>query len=194
MTEVRQLAARMRRLAEGGRPVLVAIDGRCASGKTTLAALLQAETGCNLLHMDDFFLRPEQRTPQRIRTPGGNVDYERFLSEVLLPLSRGVPFAYRPYDCKTQALAATVPVEPKPFAVVEGAYSCHPVLRNYYNLRVFLDVDAGLQRQRILARNGKERLPEFTNRWIPLEERYIAALGVRECCQLSFQADGAAGR
>lgn len=28
--------------------------------------------------LDDFFLRMEQRTPERLREVGGNVDYERF--------------------------------------------------------------------------------------------------------------------
>ncbi len=35
---------------------LIAVDGRCAAGKTTLAAQLQKDLGCNVIHMDDFFL------------------------------------------------------------------------------------------------------------------------------------------
>ena len=42
---------------EKGR-VLVAIDGRCAAGKTTLALRLQEKLGCPLFHMDDFFPAP----------------------------------------------------------------------------------------------------------------------------------------
>lgn len=37
--------------------------------------------------MDDFFLRIEQRTPERMTEVGGNVDYERFLETVLFPVS-----------------------------------------------------------------------------------------------------------
>ena len=51
-------------LSRQGR-VLVAIDGKCASGKTTLAARLAECYDCNVFHMDDFFLRPEQRTEER---------------------------------------------------------------------------------------------------------------------------------
>lgn len=36
-------------------PLLVAIDGRCGSGKTTLGFYLQELFDCNLFHMDDFF-------------------------------------------------------------------------------------------------------------------------------------------
>ena len=50
--------------------------------------------------MDDFFLRPEQRTAQRLAQSGGNVDWERFQAEVLIPLRQGISFSYRPYDCR----------------------------------------------------------------------------------------------
>ena len=70
-------------LPQDRQPLIVALDGRCASGKTTLAALLQQQTGCSVVHMDHFFLRPEQRTRERLEQPGGNVDYERFLACLL---------------------------------------------------------------------------------------------------------------
>ena len=54
--------------------VVIAIDGSCTAGKTTLAAHLATKYDCNLIHMDDFFLRPEQRTAERFAEPGGNVD------------------------------------------------------------------------------------------------------------------------
>ena len=73
--------------------VLVAIEGGSASGKTTLGELLQNVYGCPVFHMDDFFLRPEQRTEARFAQPGGNVDRERFLEEVLIPLREGRPAA-----------------------------------------------------------------------------------------------------
>ena len=66
-------------------PLVIAIDGRCAAGKTTLAARLKDERNCNVIHMDHFFLQQEQRTEKRLKEPGGNVDYERFVKEVILP-------------------------------------------------------------------------------------------------------------
>ena len=73
-------------LQQKGR-LIVAIDGRCGSGKSTLAARLERELRCSVFHMDDFFPRPEQRTAERLSQPGENVDHERFLAEVLLPLA-----------------------------------------------------------------------------------------------------------
>lgn len=72
------------------RPILVAIDGRCGSGKTTLGEYLKGQLDCNLFHMDDFFLRMEQRTPDRMKETGGNVDYERFYETCLYRSKEGI--------------------------------------------------------------------------------------------------------
>lgn len=58
-------------LIQEKKHLLIAIDGRCASGKTTLAAYLQKAFRCNVIHMDHFFLRPEQRTSERMNQLGG---------------------------------------------------------------------------------------------------------------------------
>ena len=42
--------------------VRLAIDGPCASGKSTLAKTLADIYRCPVVHMDDFFLQPHQRT------------------------------------------------------------------------------------------------------------------------------------
>ena len=65
-----------------------AIEGGSGSGKSSLSKMLEERYDCNVFHMDDFFLRPEQRVPERFMEPGGNVDRERFLETVLLPLSK----------------------------------------------------------------------------------------------------------
>ena len=175
---------RIRALAAAQPRVLIAIDGRCAAGKTTLAASLQAQLVCNVFHMDDFFLRPEQRTPERLRQPGGNVDFERCLTEVLRPLRAGAPVTYRPYDCCTQQLRAPVQVEARPFNLIEGSYSCHPALWDLYDLHIFLSVGPEEQRCRIVARNGERMLPMFTNVWIPMEETYFAQFRIAERADL----------
>ena len=174
-------------LATGEGRAVVALDGRCASGKTTLAARLARERGWSVVHMDHFFLRPEQRSPERYAQPGGNVDYERFLEEVLLPLRRGERPVYRPYDCHAQVLRPPVPFDPGPVVLVEGSYACHPALWDHYDLRAFLTVDPGLQRERIAAREGAESARVFRERWIPLEERYFSACRVEERCDYRLE-------
>lgn len=164
---------------------IVAVDGRCAAGKTTFAAHLQASCDCNVFHMDDFFLRPDQRTEKRLQEPGGNVDYERFLQEALMPLHMGHAVAYRPFDCKTQSLGEPVEVQPRLVNIIEGSYSCHPALWAYYDLHIFLDVEPSEQLRRIALRNGSD-WKVFRDKWIPLEERYFQTFQVKQNCELTF--------
>ena len=180
----------LRKLAElradrGSGTVLVAVlDGRSASGKTTLADQRQRVTGAAVIHMDDFFLPGELRTSERLAEPGGNVHYERFAEEVLHFLRKREPFSYSVFDCGEMALGEERLVPGGELRIVEGAYSCHPEFGEYMDLRVFCDVESEEQERRILARNGEEMLGQFRERWIPLEERYFAAYGIREQAEI----------
>ncbi len=176
------LIGAVRTLLETRPRVLIALDGRCASGKTSWAARLQARYGWQVAHMDHFFLRPEQRTPERYAQPGGNVDWERFLEEVLRPLREDRPAVYRPFDCARGALGKPVRLEPGPVTVIEGAYACHSALWDYYDLRACMTVGPEEQLRRVAARNGQAAAERFREKWIPLEEQYLSALRVEERC------------
>ena len=167
------LITRINDLLKTGRRIVIAIDGNCTAGKSTLADALQKEFDCNVFHMDDFFLRPEQRTAERYAQPGGNVDYERFREEVLMPLLDEREFSYRPFDCGSFTLLEPVTVEPKQLNIVEGTYSQHPYFGDIYDFKVFLSVSPGLQQERVFKR------PAFLHRrffeeWIPMETVYFA--------------------
>ncbi|MCF0145155.1 MAG: phosphoribulokinase [Eubacterium sp.] len=164
----------------------IAIDGRCASGKSTLAEQLCQALPCTVFHMDDFFLRPEQRTAQRYAEPGGNIDHERFLSDVLEPLKTGSPFSYRPFDCHSMTLGEPVFVEPAEIIIAEGTYSCHPALWTHYDLHIFLSVSPEEQESRIRSRDPAQA-EQFLKKWIPLEERYFAAYAEQAEYDLRFQ-------
>lgn len=170
-------------MAERGVQV-VAIDGRCASGKSTMARQLCAITGAGLVHMDDFFLPKELRTLGRLQEPGGNVHYERFLQEVLPQLGRGEAFSYRRFHCGRMELGESRLVPAGRIRVVEGAYSCHPLFGSYMDLRVFSDVSPKEQLARIARRDGGDALEAFRTRWIPMEERYFKAFGIRDRASL----------
>ena len=170
------------------QPMLIAIEGRCASGKTTLADRLEKKLKCNVIHMDHFFLRPQQRTKKRLSEPGGNVDYERFLEEIILPFKKGKPFSYREFNCKSMDFVSEIQVEPNRLTIVEGAYCCHPQLWDFYDLRVFLNVEQEEQLRRIKGRNGEKASITFRNRWIPLEEQYFTAYHIAERCDYVFES------
>lgn len=163
---------------------ILAIDGFSGAGKSTLGAALAAHTGANLLHMDDFFVPMAQKTEERLQMPGGNVDWERFLAEVLIPIKKGMPFSYRPFDCQSQSYKETVTIAPMPLNIVEGSYSHHPALRGYMDRTVFMDLTPLEQVNRILQRNGEAQLQRFVNEWIPLENAYFRAFQIKEQADL----------
>lgn len=170
-----------------GKPILVALEGGSASGKTTLGEKLRGIYDCPVLHMDDFFLQSHQRTAHRLSTPGGNVDHERFLTEVLLPCRSGKTVHYRRWDCRSQSLQPPVDIPPAPLTIVEGAYSCHPALREHYDLTVYLSISPALQRRRVEQRNTPDFQQRFFNTWIPLEQRYFDAFDIPGHCDLTLE-------
>ena len=174
-------------LLKTGRQIVVAIDGNCTAGKTTLASVLEKEYDCNVFHMDDFFLRPEQRTAQRYAEPGGNVDYERFREEVLVPLKKGTAFSYRPFSCKTFSLSNAVEVTPKALNIVEGTYCLHPYFGDVYDLTLFLSIDPQLQRERIYQRPA-HLIERFFTDWIPMETGYFGAFQIPGSADVRLQA------
>lgn len=186
-TDYARLTAEIRRLLAEKSRVIVAIDGRCGSGKTTLAARLQQELAAAVFHMDDFFLQPHQRTEERLHEAGGNADYERFLAEVLAPLTAGKTVTYRPFSCAKQALEPAVTAESRPLTVVEGSYACHPTLWQHYDLRLFLTAAPEEQLRRIRSRSGEEKARVFAQKWIPLEERYFAAFDIEQRCDMVLE-------
>lgn len=174
---------RLNQLQQQKNKIIIAIDGRCASGKTTLASRLGMELNANIIHMDDFFLRPEQRTKERMQEPGGNVDRERFLEEVLLPIQSDSSISFRPYNCHTGGFKDKITLSPKNISIVEGSYSCHPALWNYYDLHIFMSVSKEEQIKRIRTRNASS-LIHFQQKWIPYEEYYFTFYHIMEKCEL----------
>ena len=166
-----------------GRQCL-AIEGGSASGKTTLAAVLQSIYGCAVVHADDFFLQPHQRTEERFSQPGGNLDRERLLEEVLAPLSKEEIVRYRRFDCGAMALGQWEELPDTPLTVVEGAYSMHPELADYYDLSVFLEVSAEEQANRIHLRNAPAMAQRYLNEWVPMENRYFETFAIKARCDL----------
>ena len=164
-----------------GRPFIIAIDGRAASGKSTLAQQLSELLGADVIHMDDFFLPPALRTRERLSEPGGNVHYERFAEEVLPYLKSPAAFSYRIFDCSKMDYEGERFIGNKPIRIVEGSYSHHPKFGRYADLFVFSDVDEEEQMRRIHLRNGEEKAQMFAEKWIPMEERYFAELEVKKC-------------
>ena len=121
------------------KPLVLALDGRCGSGKTTLANTLARQFPASItLHTDDFYLPPAQRIRGWEKTPCANMDLDRLRDEALRPAYAGQPVAYRAYSCREGAFLPPAQLPAQPLVILEGSYSHHPLLRPYETLRVFV--------------------------------------------------------
>jgi len=180
------LGTRLEELLSVGKPVVLAIDGRAASGKTSLAERLAGKYQARVIHLDDFFLPRELRTQERLAEPGGNLHYERFIDEVLLALRTQGSFNYQAFNCDLMTLGNLRNLPSAQLSIVEGAYALHPKLGSYYNLSLFLSCPLEIQLARVKIRNPN-KLEEFQTHWIPLEEVYFQAFGIAELVDFTIQ-------
>lgn len=169
-----------------GEVTVVAIDGRAASGKSTLAKMLAEVIGASVVHMDDFFLPPSLRTKERLEKAGGNVHYERFKEQVLPKLRQKDGFEYGVFDCSVMEMGGNRKIDAASVIIVEGSYSAHPAFGEYYDVLVFASVDEEEQKRRILSRNGEKLLEMFISRWIPMEEKYFKEFLVEKKAHVHF--------
>jgi uridine kinase len=190
MTELEHIMRRIREKKKPGERFLISIDGRCAAGKTTFAGELGEKLECAVFHMDDFFLSSDLRTKERLDTPGENVDHERFLKEILIPLRKGEErITLHAFDCKSQSFMPPAYIPAGEICIIEGAYSNHPDLWDYYDLHLFMDISPEGQQSRIRKRNGEDGLEVFLKRWIPLEEKYFMHYNLKDKCDYSFTTE-----
>lgn len=155
---------------------IVALEGRCASGKTTLAKKMASRF--TVIPIDDFFLPDDLKTEERLKELGGNIHYELVVS-TLKDLKKAMDnndthFTYLAYDCsRKEFYSKEVKLCDK--VIIEGVYSSHPLFSEYIKYIAFLDVDKETQMERINDRELKDR---FINEWIPLEEEYFTRLEI----------------
>ena len=169
--------------------VAIAIDGRCASGKTSLAKVLSQRLVCTVFHIDDFYLPREKQTEERLRQSGGNIDRERFLNEVLSPALNGKTVSLKAFDCKTQGYKPSVEIQPEKVVIIEGSYSCHNDFYALCDLHIYLTISPEMQKERIVKRNGEEGYKIFESKWIPAEEKYFNEQGIENKCELVFETE-----
>lgn len=176
-------------LLQKGKPILVGIDGRCGAGKTYFTEVIKRLYPCRVIHMDDFFLPMEKRRENWHKIPGGNMDFNRFQTEITQPLQQGKAVTYRPYDCGTGKMTAALQMEPQKLTVVEGSYSHHPSLKLTYDLKLFFTCAKDVRKKRLREREGSY-FRMFEERWMPMEEMYLERFSIEEKSDMQIDTSG----
>ena len=164
--------ARTRRTVSGrGGPLVVAVDGRSAGGKSTAAdRLADASPGAVVVHTDD------------IAWHHGFFDWDGLLVEgVLTPAARGEAVSFRPPAWVERGREGAVQVPAGTSVVlVEGVGSSRSSLAPWLDATVWVQSDAdeayrrGIERDIVLGRIRTEAVA-FWDEWMAVEEPFLAA-------------------
>ena len=143
----------------------IGVDGKGATGKTTLAGRIAAALpGSVVVHIDDF-ARPDLQGWER----------DRFVRQVLQPLLAGRPGRYQRWDFDHNVGAEwhTVPVSVP--VVVEGVSATDERLGVPWDFTLWVEVPYRVRLARALERDGPERMDRWLNDWMPSEDAYEEA-------------------
>ena len=180
------------RVADGlGAAPRIGIDGPGASGKSTLAAgLVEVLPEAVLVEGDDFY-RPESDAGRSGSAAGGLFDLPRLVSQVLLPHSQGEEIRYQRFNWDTGVLGGWISRPGGRPLIVDGVYSTHETLRDFYDLRIWVNAPRAVRLARGLQRDGEEARSMWADVWMPAEGRYIADQAPQDYAHLVFDGSGA---
>ncbi len=171
--------ASLRRLNRRHRTLLVGIDGRGGSGKSTFSRQLETTADdVTVVEFDNFYRPSHDRNARAVGGDteiGGNFDWRRLRDQVLLPLSEDEVATYQRYDWIADQLADwhTVPLDG--IVVIEGNYSTRQELFDLYDFTAWIDAPHEIRLKRGLLRGGEDTRDRWLTEWMPEEDRYIRA-------------------
>jgi uridine kinase len=162
-------------------PLVVAMDGHGAAGKSTIAGLVATATGATLVHTDDFFASPV-RAAGADRTAGGPreaeqalgryYDWRRLRTQALQPLREGRAASFRRFDWdRGRGLDGTVRAAPGDVVIVEGVFSAAPVFSDLVGRSVFVDTP---EPERLRRLRGRITPEEWDDDWLSAERAYFS--------------------
>jgi hypothetical protein len=144
--------------------VLIGVDGRSGSGKSTFAAqLARTRERVAVVHTDD------------IAWHHSFFDWHELLVDgVLSPLRRdGPPVRYRPpaWEARDRAGCVEIPADAE-VVLVEGVGACRRELEPWFDATVWVQSDPHLAYRRVVAR-GDDPI-EFVDEWTAQEIPFLA--------------------
>lgn len=181
-------------IRDRSEPVVVALDGRSGSGKSTAAAAVAEAMGTggdarpvvSVIEGDLFYgggssaawdRRSAQAKVDRV------IDWRR-QRQVLTSLRRHGEAAWRPFDWDDPNWDADEPplapdlvrIEATAVVLLEGAYSARPELSDLLDLRVLLEVPTEVRRARLTEREGDDYRQDWEQRWSEAEDLYFGSI------------------
>ena len=184
--------------------LVVAIDGRSGSGKSTVAVAAAQAVGAVIVPCDDFFAASVSNAEWDRRTPeqraAAAIDWRRLKREAIEPLRTGRPARWFAFDFQagprkdgTYPLQTTPTARaPKPVVLLDGTYSARPELAHVLDLSVLVEAASSTREARLATREEADSLRQWHARWDLAEEYYFAHVCPPSAFDVVLQTDGVA--
>jgi uridine kinase len=144
------------------KPFVIGIAGDSGAGKDTFADSITGLFGGHSvvkLSGDDYHLWDRQKPMWQVMThlnPMAN-DLEGFCND-LVSLTDGKSIQSRHYDHQSGKMSKPFRITSNDFIIASGLHALYlPILKDCYNLKIYLDIDEGLRRHFKLKRDVHQR-------------------------------------
>ena len=175
------------------KPIIIAIAGGTASGKTTIAKnleeVIRESKSVVRLELDNYYMEEAQAKEQfKSRIVNWDdprtIDWDRVVSD-LDKLASGQSITFVPFNHEQNAyVGEEVTLEPAEAVIIEGIFALtRDDVINRSQIRIYVSADADVRLIRRAKRDGSERHVEsfdndaFMERWLreikPSHERFI---------------------
>src|SRR5436309_4458507 len=165
------------------RPIILAIVGDSAAGKTTLSrgiARILGQDDVSVLCTDDYHRYNRQQRKEMGITPlNPGCNYLDVMAQHLQLLRAGKPILKPHYDHRLGDFGPPQYIVPQPFLIVEGLLGLYwQEMRNAYSVRVYLDPPEELRWRWKVQRDSSKR--GYT------EEEVLRELSIREADSAAY--------
>lgn len=183
---------RIEELLQTTAPVVVAVDGRSGTGKSTLSTWMAECLEGTRVDQDDFYaggdiyewrrLTPQQKADRVI-------DWKRVRATVLLPLRAGKVASWHPFNWETMTGLAPdlITAWPSNLLILDGAYSARPELADLIDLSILVVLDDSVRRDRLRQREGEDIASAWHQVWDEAEDWYFTKVRPPETFDLVIE-------
>jgi uridine kinase len=181
---VDKVVSEIHRLLRHKNPVLVAIDGRSGTGKSTLAQAIASRVQGRIVLGDDFYSGGTDDAWQGMSAAEKVekvMDWQRMRTQVLEPLLANKPASWHPLDFQPGIgwvgwKHETVILHPAPVILVDGVYSARPELADLVDVAVLVSANDEERRKRLDLREGQGFMQRWHALWDAAEDYYITQI------------------
>jgi uridine kinase len=174
-SELEPLAQAIAARAEGmDRPLIVALDGRSAAGKTMLAAALGERLDAGVIEGDDFYaggVAVRAEPPAAMVAACTDWQHQRLVLDLL---RSGREASWNAFDWEAfdgRVCTELTVMSPKPIIILEGVYAARPELADLIDIAIMVRADEGVRESRLLAR--QEHTGPWEKQWHAAEDYYF---------------------